>query len=150
MRSEADVVRYSDEQLVFHVNHALYACFGNKIESYGEYEFDRCRPDKAWKMAAPTNGSKKTFAVFESKIKATIKLNELDRAKLRTGENPNDKIRDAADLEKETHFTGKSLKIMSQAAKYSRNATFNTNYVALFDADYLFLCTTPARPSWAG
>ncbi|KXX75459.1 Serine/threonine-protein kinase HAL5 [Madurella mycetomatis] len=32
MRSKADVVRYGDEQLVFYVNHALYACFGNKID----------------------------------------------------------------------------------------------------------------------
>ncbi|KAK4243458.1 hypothetical protein C7999DRAFT_36201, partial [Corynascus novoguineensis] len=60
MRSEADVVRYGDEQLIFHVNHAVYACFGNKIEFYGEYEFDHCRPDKAWKLATPAHGSKKT------------------------------------------------------------------------------------------
>lgn len=32
MRSEADVVRYGNEQLVFHVNHALFSRVGAQIE----------------------------------------------------------------------------------------------------------------------
>ncbi|KAK4149468.1 hypothetical protein C8A00DRAFT_18848, partial [Chaetomidium leptoderma] len=126
LRVEADVVRYGNEQLAFHANHALFACFGPCMESFAEYEFDGSRPDKTWRRV-DSKGSGKLFAVLESKVKATIYSEEFTAAMLMDGENH------------KTHFKGKSLKIMSQVARYARTETFNTNYVALFDSDYLFL-----------
>ncbi|KAH6635844.1 hypothetical protein F5144DRAFT_565602 [Chaetomium tenue] len=143
MRVEADVVRWGDEHLAYHVNHALYARFGLIMESFSEYEVDECRPDKLWRRCHNTEDHQHDcVALFESKIKDAIEKDQFQAAQLLPGEDPQQKIQDALDegLEKGTHFRDKSLKIMCQAAKYARNTHFNTNYVALFDSNYLFLC----------
>ena len=143
MRVEADVVRWGDEHLAFHVNHALYARFSTIMESFSEYEIDKCRPDKVWRRRHNAEDRQhECVALFESKIKNAIVEDELKAAKLFPGEDPQQKIEGALEKgwEKGTYFQGKSLKIMSQIAKYSRSTYFNTNYVALFDSKHLFLC----------
>jgi hypothetical protein len=140
MRREADVVRYGNEQLASHVNHALFAGIGSQIECLSEYGYEKSRPDKVWREASVGGARRETFAVFESKIKATINSKELGVARLLKDENPKGKIESAIGSLSKTHFSGKSLSIMAQAAKYFRHPVFNTNYVALFDSDYLFLC----------
>ncbi|KAG7293833.1 hypothetical protein NEMBOFW57_003891 [Staphylotrichum longicolle] len=144
MGVEADVVRYSNEQLALPVNHALFASVGGgKIECYSESESQGSRPDKIWKRASanPSGGkSEGTFALFESKIKRTILQDEFAVAKLSTPGDVAAKVKSASKNPKKTHFDGKSLKIMCQAAKYANNASFNSNYVALFDLEWLFLC----------
>ncbi|KAH6847369.1 hypothetical protein B0I37DRAFT_374891 [Chaetomium sp. MPI-CAGE-AT-0009] len=140
MRVEADVVRFGNEQLVFHVNHALFANFGATIESFSEYHTDGCRPDKVWRQYDPKGNAHEAVALLESKIKCGIEENEFLAAKLYPGEDPKKKLAAVVRKTKKTHFMKKSLKIMSQVSKYARSQVFNTNYVALFDSNYLFLC----------
>jgi len=138
---EADVVRAAALYFLHPVNMALTARHPDAsieclAESTSRMSSANIRPDIVYRK----NG--RNFALLELKITGVVERPEFNAARLAATALPNQVDAKRSNAEKEisgTFFRDKALKIIKQMANYSQNDGWGTQYVALFNWDWLFL-----------
>ncbi|KAK4183236.1 hypothetical protein QBC35DRAFT_508371 [Podospora australis] len=145
LRSEADVVDYGNQQLLYHIDAALGIQHARSLDKVAEYPVGNKRVDVAWRRS----NDSKAVAVLEYKKSGSIVKSEFDGAKmrLRAGDCVESLIsqkkleadRLPGNVQRQTFFSGTSISLMQQIATYSQRSELSCNYLSLFDSNYLFL-----------
>ena len=94
------------------------------------------RPDIVYRK----NG--RNFALLEYKIIGVVDWTKFNEARLAATASPNvvREMREKAEDKKfETFFEGKALKIIKQMRNYSKDDEQSTQYIAMFNWDWLFM-----------
>ncbi|KAL1861852.1 hypothetical protein VTK73DRAFT_6899 [Phialemonium thermophilum] len=139
IRSKADVARAASLYFLHPANIALVAAHPDvdiecllEISSTGNH----VRPDIIYTVKG------RVFAVVKFEIMGVIVRGEFDEARLpmtASTSKVNSMIQAAMGNQDRTTFGGNAAKIVKQMAQYSQKHHFNTQYVALFNWDLLFL-----------
>jgi len=106
------------------------------IHCLAEFASPSIRPDIVYQKDG------RNFALLEYKVTGVIDWREFTTTRLASTVSPNAvkaKRQQAEYEDYETFFQGKALKILKQMACYSENNLENTQYVAMFNWDWLFL-----------
>ena len=139
--AEADVVRAAALYFLHPVNMALTARHSDVTieclaESTSRGSSAKIRPDILYRK----NG--RNFALLEYKIMGVVDRPQFIRARVAATALPNQVTEKRADAENQkfyTFFSINALKIIKQMANYSENDERGTQYVAMFNWDWLFL-----------